>query len=49
MQLLENSVSISGLKADDFDAIFVPGGHGIAGCLCATSHIVVFLGSGNSL
>ena len=31
MQLLENSVSISGLKADDFDAIYVPGGHGIAG------------------
>jgi putative intracellular protease/amidase len=27
---LENSVPIAGLKADDFDAIYVPGGHGVA-------------------
>lgn len=30
MKLLENSVPIAGLKADDFDAIYIPGGHGIA-------------------
>lgn len=27
MQLLENSVSIAGLKAADFDAIYIPGGY----------------------
>ena len=30
MEKLENSVPIAGLKADDFDAIYIPGGHGIA-------------------
>jgi putative intracellular protease/amidase len=30
MDLLKNSVPIAGLKADDFDAIYIPGGHGIA-------------------
>lgn len=30
MALLENSVPIAGLKADDYDAIFIPGGHGVA-------------------
>ncbi len=30
MKLLENSVPIAGLKADDYDAIYIPGGHGIA-------------------
>lgn len=30
MEQLENSVPIAGIKADDFDAIYIPGGHGIA-------------------
>lgn len=30
MALLENSVPIAGLSADDFDAIYIPGGHGVA-------------------
>lgn len=30
MDLLKKSVPISGLKADDFDVIYIPGGHGIA-------------------
>ncbi len=30
MKLLENSVPIAGLKSDNFDAIYIPGGHGIA-------------------
>ena len=30
MELLENSVPIAGLSADDFDAIYIPGGHGVA-------------------
>ncbi|EIE23769.1 class I glutamine amidotransferase-like protein [Coccomyxa subellipsoidea C-169] len=30
MALLEDSVPIAGLSADDFDAIYIPGGHGVA-------------------
>ena len=30
MEQLENSVPIAGMKADGFDAIYIPGGHGIA-------------------
>eukprot|EP01024_Parvocaulis_polyphysoides_P042460 TRINITY_DN3881_c1_g2_i2.p1 TRINITY_DN3881_c1_g2~~TRINITY_DN3881_c1_g2_i2.p1 ORF type:complete len:229 (+),score=48.90 TRINITY_DN3881_c1_g2_i2:93-779(+) len=29
MQLLENSKKIEDVKADDFDAVFLPGGHGV--------------------
>lgn len=30
MEHLENSVPIAGIKADGYDAIYIPGGHGIA-------------------
>eukprot|EP01023_Acetabularia_acetabulum_P002300 TRINITY_DN108_c0_g1_i1.p1 TRINITY_DN108_c0_g1~~TRINITY_DN108_c0_g1_i1.p1 ORF type:complete len:230 (-),score=58.46 TRINITY_DN108_c0_g1_i1:177-866(-) len=29
MQMLENSKPLSEIKADDFDAVFLPGGHGV--------------------